>query len=236
MASSGAAGRQRPASLSDEDAIEQHKRAAAVAAAELVQDGMRVGLGTGSTVSYLLPALAELRRSDLACVATSPATEHRARALGLAVHALDELGELDIAIDGADQIDPDGWLVKGGGGAHTREKIVAAAARRFVVIASAEKAVTTLTPPVPVELLRFGVRHTLDALAHAHLREAPESPDGGLIGDYLGPVGDPRELSRRLAAIPGVVEHGLFPPEMVSVVLLAGADGVRSLPGAKRET
>ena len=133
---------------------------------------MRVGLGTGSTVAYLLPALAERELRDVRCVATSPATERAARALGLTVRALDEVGELDIAIDGADQIDPRGWLVKGGGGAHTREKIVAAAARRFVVIASAEKAVAELTPPVPLELLRFGVHSTLRALADARCARA----------------------------------------------------------------
>jgi ribose 5-phosphate isomerase A len=132
------------------EAIERYKAAAAQAAAELVADGMRVGLGTGSTVAHLLPALAALPLKGLRCAATSPATEQAARALGLEVLDLDALGTLDIAIDGADQIDPQGWLIKGGGGAHTREKIVAAAARRFVVIASAEKAVPSLSAPVPV--------------------------------------------------------------------------------------
>ena len=110
------------------------KRLAAEAAAELVQDGMTVGLGTGSTVAYLLPVLAE-RDLSLRCVATSVATEEQATELGLEVEAFDALVRLDIAIDGADQISPERWLVKGGGGAHTREKIVAAAAERFVVIA-----------------------------------------------------------------------------------------------------
>ena len=113
----------------DAAAIERYKDAAARAAAELVRDGMRVGLGTGSTVAHLLIALGE--RADelrgVRCVATSPATAALARELGLRVEELDEVGELDVAIDGADQVDPRGWLVKGGGGAHTREKIVAAA-------------------------------------------------------------------------------------------------------------
>jgi ribose 5-phosphate isomerase A len=234
MAPSGATGRRQPAPLSDGDRIAERKRAAATAAAELVQDGMRLGLGTGTTVAFLLPALAARGCSDVRCVATSPATEQSARELGLAIATLDELGELDLAIDGADQIDADGWLIKGGGGAHTREKIVAAAASRFVVIASAEKAVPRLSPPVPLELLRFGVHHTLAALAPARLRDAPPSPDGGLIADYCGAIGDPRRLAERLGATAGVVDHGLFAPEMVSSVLLADDAGVRELPGAKR--
>jgi ribose 5-phosphate isomerase A len=225
--------RQRQASLSDADEIARHKRGAALAAAELIEDGMRVGLGSGSTVAHLLPAIAERGLAGLRCVATSPATEQAALALGLTVQTLDELGELDIAIDGADQIDLQGWLVKGGGGAHTREKIVASAARSFVVIASAEKAVQRLAPPVPLELLRFGAQHTLATLAHARLRETTTSPDGGLIADYLGPIGDPRELSARLSAVPGVVEHGLFAPEMVSLMLIAGEQGVERRAGAK---
>lgn len=196
---------------------------------------MRVGLGTGSTVAYLLPAIAERRLKGLRCVATSLATEATARALGLSVHSLDELGELDMAIDGADQIDPRGWLVKGGGGAHTREKIVASAARRFVVIASAEKAVTELAPPVPLELVAFGVQRTLATLDPARLRDVDPSPDGGLIADYLGAIGDPRELSAALSATPGVVEHGLFAPELVSVILIAGDGGVERRTGAKRD-
>src|SRR5207248_1158387 len=119
---------------------DQEKQAAAEAAALLVEDGMTVGLGTGSTVGFLLPALAA-RGLSLRCVATSPRTEEQAHRLGLRVEPFDRLDRLDIAIDGADQIDPAGWLVKGGGGAHTREKIVAAAADRFVVIASSDKLV-----------------------------------------------------------------------------------------------
>jgi ribose 5-phosphate isomerase A len=224
MASSRATARQQQPPLSDHAATERQKRAAARAAAELIEDGMRVGLGTGSTVAHLLPAIAERRCEGLRCVATSPATEAAARALGLTVEALDELGELDIAIDGADQIDARGWLVKGGGGAHTREKIVAAAARRFVVIASVDKAVPALAPPVPLELVAFGVGHTLATVDPARLRDVAHSPDGGVIADYLGPIDDPRELAARLSATPGVVEHGLFAPELVSLILIAGAD------------
>jgi ribose 5-phosphate isomerase A len=201
-------------------AIEDEKRAAAEQAAELVEDGMTVGLGTGTTVAYLLPVLAA-RRLNLRCVATSPRTEQAARELGFYLEPFDALDRLDLTIDGADQIDPAGWLVKGGGSAHTREKVVAAASDRFVVIGSSDKLVEAIAPPVPLELLPFGVRATLRALGPAELRDVPPSPDGGMIADYLGPVEDPADLADRLAAVPGVVEHGLFPPELVSEVLVA---------------
>ncbi len=233
MADHGAAGRLSEPPNENPIIVEQ-KRAAAAAAAELIRDGMRVGLGSGSTVAQLLPLIAELDCRELRCVATSPATEAAASSLGLRLEPLDSLGELDIAIDGADQVDPAGWLVKGGGGAHTREKIVAAAAARFVVIASADKVVPALHAPVPVELLAFGVEHTLAALAPCRLRDDVVSPDGGLVGDYLGPLEDPAALAARLSATAGVVEHGLFEPEMVSEVLIAEAGGVRRQAGAKK--
>jgi ribose 5-phosphate isomerase A len=205
--------------------LEREKRAAARAAAALVEDGMRVGLGTGSTVAHLLPALAE-RGLSLRCVSTSPATEMRALELGLSVEPFTDLDRLDIAIDGADQIAPDGWLVKGGGGAHVREKVVAAAADRFVVIGSSDKPVDRLRPPVPLELLSFGLAATLRALEHARLRGIELSPDGGVIADFLGEVGDPAGLSARLDATPGVIGHGLFAPELVSDVIVARGDEV----------
>ena len=232
MEPQGAPGRHEQP-LIDRAAAERQKEAAARAAAELVADGMRVGLGTGSTVAHFLPALAARGLTGLRCVATSPATEQAALALGLSIHDLDELGELDIAVDGADQVHPDGWLIKGGGGAHTREKIVAAAAASFVVIASADKAVAELSPPVPLELLRFGAEHTLATLAPSRLRDAPPSADDGLIADYFGPVDDAHALAARLSATPGVVDHGLFAPGLVSTILVAGATGVESRRGAK---
>jgi ribose 5-phosphate isomerase A len=213
----------QPPSMTDSDG---QKRAAAEAAALLVSDGDHIGLGTGSTVAYLLPALAA-RKLRLRCAATSPATERAARELGLVVEELDELGRVDIAIDGADQIDPRGWLVKGGGGAHTHEKIVAAASARFVVIASAEKAVLELRPPVPLEILCFGAQATLDLIGEARLRDAPPSPEGNLIADYLGPITEPRALAERLSQTPGVVDHGLFAPEMVSDILIADQQRVQ---------
>jgi ribose 5-phosphate isomerase A len=201
--------------------IEAEKRAAARAAATLVEDGMRVGLGTGSTVRYLLPALAE-RRLSLRCVATSVATELLAGELGLSVERFEALDALDIAIDGADQVAADGWVIKGGGGAHTREKIVAHAASRFVIIASSDKVVPVLGPPVPLELLPFGLPATLRALGDARVRPGtPASPDGGVIADHYERFTDPGPFAAYLDAIPGVVGHGLFPSSMVSDVLIA---------------
>lgn len=207
---------------------EREKKAAAEAAAELVESGMRVGLGTGTTVAYLLPALAR-RRLDVSCVATSLATEQAARQLGLRVESfagVDAPATLDVAIDGADQVDPAGRLVKGGGAALTREKAVAAAAERFVVIVSSEKLVDRLRPPVPLELLEFGLAATLRRLGEVRLRGVPRSPDGGVIADYEGQFEDPDELAARLAATVGVVEHGLFPAALVSDVLSGRGDGV----------
>jgi ribose 5-phosphate isomerase A len=204
---------------------DQEKRLAAEAAAGLVEDGMLLGLGTGSTVAFFLPAVAARGRS-VRCVATSLATERAALELGLRVQPFDELDRLDLAVDGADQIDASGWLVKGGGAAHTREKVVAAAAERFVVVASSDKAVEALGPPVPLELLAYGLRATLRALAPVELRDVPPSPDGGVIADYLGPVGDPAVLAARLASVPGVVEHGLFGPDLVDEILVARGDEV----------
>jgi ribose 5-phosphate isomerase A len=209
---------------------EQHKRAAAIAAAEEIEDGMALGLGTGSTVAHLLPAIAARGLTGLRLVATSIATERQATELGLAVEPFSTLSALDLAIDGADQIAPDGWIVKGGGGAHTREKIVAAAAARFVVIADETKVVDRLRAPVPLELLAYGLPATLAALSAfgpVAVRDgAPPSPDGGVIADLTGAVDDPEALAARLSATPGVVDHGLFAPSLTSAVIVAGADGI----------
>ena len=207
------------------------KRAAAEAAAMLVRDGDKVGLGTGTTVAPMLPALAA-RGLDIRCVATSVATEVAARALGLEVEPFEQLDRLDIAVDGADQIDPDGWLVKGGGGAHTREKVVAAAADRFVVIASGDKVVERITAPIPLELLSFGLPATLRLLGAVELRHVPISPDGGAIADYLGQIDDPATTAAHLSTVPGVIDHGLFGPELVSDILIARGEEIehRELP------
>jgi ribose 5-phosphate isomerase A len=201
-------------SLADE------KRLAAETAAERIEPGSRVGLGTGTTVAYLLEAIA--RRGIRARYwATSPQTKDAAEALGITIESFDDLDELDLAIDGADQIAPDGWLVKGRGGAHLREKIVAASARMFVVIADSSKPVAALHPPVALELHRFGLAATLRALGSVTLRDAAPSPDGGVLADFLGDFASPRELAERLAWTPGVSAHGLFAPDLVSEIIVA---------------
>lgn len=209
---------------------DEEKRIAAEAAAELVEDGMTIGLGTGSTVAHLLPAIARRGLSDIRCVATSVATEEQARELGIPVEEFSELERLDIAIDGTDQVTPDGWLIKGGGGAHLREKIVAAAADRFVVISDSSKPVDELTGPVPLELFAFGLRSTLARLGtDVELRDVPRSPDDGAIADYRGAIANPAELAARLEADPGVAAHGLFPPDLVSDVFVARGSDVDRL-------
>jgi ribose 5-phosphate isomerase A len=209
--------------------IDTEKRVAAEAAAELIEDGMTVGLGTGSTVAFLLPALAK-RGLRTRCVATSEETERIGRGLGLPIESFEELDHLDIAIDGADQVAPDGWLVKGGGGAHTREKIVAASADRFVVIADSSKPVERISAPIPLELFPFGVAATLHRIGEARLRGgAARSPDGGMIADYHGEVRDPSALAGLLSATPGVIDHGLFEPEMVTDILIGRGEAVERI-------
>jgi ribose 5-phosphate isomerase A len=201
--------------------VEREKKMAAVTAVDYLDDGMTVGLGTGSTVAYLIPAIA-YRELDIACVATSPATENLATSHGLRVLPFDQLDHLDVAIDGADQVDPHGWLIKGGGGAHTREKIVASAARRFIVIVSANKLVGRLRPPVPLELLAFGLPSTLRLLmGDVRIRpDALRTPDGGVLADWYGEVEDPIALSKHFSFLPGVVSHGLFQPALTERVLI----------------
>jgi ribose 5-phosphate isomerase A len=211
-------------------AADAEKRIAAEAAALLVEEGMAVGLGTGSTVAHLLPAIAARGLTAIRCVATSVATEEQARGLGIPVEEFSRLERLDIAIDGTDQVTPRGWLIKGGGAAHQREKIVAAAAERFVVIADSSKPVDSLSAPVPLELFAFGLGSTLARFGpEVVLRDVPVSPDGGVIADYRGEIGDPAALAARLDADPGVSSHGLFPPAMVSEVLVGAGDAVDRL-------
>ncbi len=211
--------------------VEREKQLAAEAAAQIVQSGMTVGLGSGSTVSHLLAPLAA-RELEIRCVSTSPATTQAGLRLGLEVVEFtgpDAPTSLDVAIDGADQVDPSGWLVKGGGGAHTREKAVAAAADRFIVIVSSNKLVDRLSPPIPVELAQFGLAAALARLDPVRVRDAPLSPDRGVIADYLGEFDDPAALAAWLSAAVGVVEHGLFPAAMVAEVLVGRGEDVERI-------
>lgn len=201
------------------------KQRAGFKAAELVEDGMRVGLGTGTTAYWLVVRLAERVREEglrLRCVPTSRQTEEQAHALGLPLVTLGEVEALDIAIDGADEIGPELALIKGGGGALLREKLVAAAARRFVVIADRSKLVEVLGRfPLPVEVVQFGWELTARRIAgvvgvEPLLRRSPDgepfvSDNGNFILDCrCGAIPDPARTERELKSLTGVVESGLF--------------------------
>jgi ribose 5-phosphate isomerase A len=217
------------------DPREAAKQAAGHRAAALVEPGMRVGLGTGSTAHWLIVELGR-RGLDIVCTATSARSEQLARELGLHVVTPDEIGALDIAIDGADEIDPAFNLVKGGGGAHLREKIVAQMASRFVVIADEAKLVDRLGAfGVPLEVVDFApavAAARVRAIGATTVTTRPTRSDNGnlLMDAHFGPIADPAGLARSLEEIPGVVEHGLFLADMVERVVLARLDAtVREL-------
>jgi ribose 5-phosphate isomerase A len=225
---------------------EELKRAAAELALEFVSPGMRLGLGTGSTAAYFVDLLGAKVRGgfDVVCVPTSERTRLQAQSLGIALATLDELPQLDLTVDGADEFDDSLRLIKGGGGALLREKIVAAASTRMVVIADESKQVETLGRfPLPVEIDRFGARSTqlqveitareLGLSGPVALRRSGDAPfvsDGGhyILDCAFGALPDPEALAARLVAIPGVVEHGLF-LGIASTVIVAGAHGVRAI-------
>jgi len=225
--------------------LEAQKRAAAARAVEFVRPGMRLGLGTGSTAKHFVELLAERVRAglDVIAVPTSEATRNDAERLGVPLTSLDATPELDLTIDGADEIAPDLSLIKGGGGALLREKIVASASARMIVIADESKCVATLGRfPLPVEVMPFGLaatRRAVEAAAAAAgcagpalLRRAKDGhafvTDGGhwILDAALQRIADPKSLADRLDAIAGVVEHGLF-IGLAQVAVVAGASGVR---------
>jgi ribose 5-phosphate isomerase A len=221
------------------------KRQAAARALEYVRDGMKLGLGTGSTAKHFVELLGERVRAglDVIGVPTSEATRVDALRCGIRLTTLDDIDRLDLTVDGADEIDPALNLIKGGGGALLREKIVAAASDRMIVIADDSKWVDVLGRfPLPVEVIPFGLAATQRAMAAAFaesgvsgqmgVRKGREGhvfvTDGGhwIIDAHLGRIPDPARLAGSLNPIPGVVEHGLF-VGMVSVAMLAGAQGIR---------
>ena len=210
------------------------KKQAGRRAAEYVEDGMRVGLGTGSTVRHTILALGE-RKPRITCAATSERTAKLASGLGLPVLPPDELGALDLAIDGADEVDLRLNLVKGGGGAHTREKIVAQMASRFIVVVDESKLVDRLGAfGLPLEVLGFApgaVAARVRALGASQVTPRPgRSDNGNLLYDARFPaIADPAALARELEAIPGLVEHGIFLGERVERVIVAGSGGIREL-------
>ncbi|ATQ68912.1 MULTISPECIES: ribose-5-phosphate isomerase RpiA [Methylosinus] len=229
------------------DAADDMKKRAAAAALAAVAPGMRLGLGTGSTAAHFVALLGERVREglDILCVPTSERTRAQAEALAIPLATLDEAPELDLTVDGADEFDSSLRLVKGGGGALLREKIVAAASRRFIVVADATKRVETLGAfPLPVEIDAFGARATrghveraaaaLGLSGEVRLRSRPDGhvfvTDGGhlVLDCAFGAIPAPEALADRLAAIPGVVEHGLF-LGLATAVVVAGPGGVESL-------
>lgn len=226
---------------------EDLKRAAAFAALELVRPGMRLGLGTGSTAKHFVDGLGAKVAAglDVLCVATSEATQKQAEGLGIRMSTLDETPELDLTVDGADEVDHELRLIKGGGAAHLREKIVASASKRMVVIADTGKLVERLGRfPLPIEVVPFGLAATRRAVAAAIagageqgelvLRKRPDGStlltDGGhyILDAHLGAIASPERLALALDQVPGMVEHGLF-IGLASGALLAGSEGVVSL-------
>jgi ribose 5-phosphate isomerase A len=225
--------------------VEAQKRAAAARAIDFVRSGMRLGLGTGSTARHFVELLAERVRTglDVIAVPTSEATRAQAERAGIALTTLDETPELDLTVDGADEIAPDLTLIKGGGGALLREKIVASASAHMIVIADASKWVPVLGRfPLPIEILPFGAAATRRAVeagvaeigcpGPALLRKAKDGhafvTDGGhwLLDAHLQRIADPGALAGKLSTIPGVMEHGLF-IGIARTAILAGPDGVR---------
>ncbi len=225
--------------------VETQKHAAAARALDFVRQGMRLGLGTGSTAAHFVALLSERVRAGLEVVAvpTSEVTRAQAERLGIALTTLDETPQLDLTVDGADEIAPDLSLIKGGGGALLREKIVATASARMIVIADQSKWVEVLGRfPLPIEIVPFGATFTQRAVeaaaaaagcpGPAPLRQTasghPFVTDGGhwLIDARLQRISDPQGLAARLAAVPGVVEHGLF-IALARTAIVAGPAGVR---------
>jgi ribose 5-phosphate isomerase A len=216
------------------DARDRAKQDAGRHAAGYVTDGMLVGLGTGSTVHWTIIELGE-RALDIVCTATSVQTHELATSLGLKVISPDEIGSLDIAIDGADEVDPAFNLTKGGGAAHTREKIIASMTPRFIVVVDETKLVDALGPfGTPLEVLDFApgvVRNAVIALGASTITTRERRSDNGnLIMDaYFGSIADPGALVTALNAVPGIVEHGIFPGSMVERVVVAGTADVYEL-------
>jgi ribose 5-phosphate isomerase A len=224
------------------DAQDIAKETAGRTAARYVETGMRVGLGTGSTVHWTIVELGErVQRGelDIVCTATSVQTQELATGLGLRVVEPDVIAALDIALDGADEVDPSLNLTKGGGGAHTREKLVAQMSPRFVVVVDESKLVPQLGPfGTPLEVLDFApgvVTSRLFAIGAEDVTTRERRSDNGnlLCDAHFGTIADPNFLAEQLERIPGIVEHGLFRAAMVERVVVAKADGsICELTGA----
>src|SRR5947209_13814128 len=225
--------------------MEALKRQAAAHALEQVKDGMKLGLGTGSTARHFVDLLGEKVRAGMKVVGvpTSEATRAQAEQCGIALTTLDDVDRLDLTVDGADEVDPALDLIKGAGGALLREKIVAAASDRMIVIADESKWVGVLGRfPLPVEVVPFGLAATQAAMGRAIAQSENSGQmvvrkgkdghvfvtDGGhwIVDAHLGRIADALRLAGLLALIPGVVEHGLF-IGLSSIAILAGPEGIR---------
>jgi len=225
--------------------MDELKRQAAARALEEVREGMKLGLGTGSTAKHFVELLGERVRSGLNVIGvpTSEATRADALRCGIPLTTLDDIDHLDLTVDGVDEIDPALNAIKGGGGALLREKIVAAASDRMIVIADDSKWVEVLGRlPLPVEVVPFGLAATRRAMAKAFAESGVSGQmvlrkgkgghvfvtDGGhwIVDAYLGRIEDAPRLAALLAAIPGVVEHGLF-IGLAGMAVLAGDEGIR---------
>ena len=226
---------------------EELKREAAARAIEDVRPGMRLGLGTGSTARHFVDLLGEkvAQGLDVICVPTSEVTARQAQSLGIPLSDLDHLDRLDLTVDGADEIDGNFNLIKGGGGALLREKIVAAASATMIVIADSTKLVDTLGRyPLPIEVNRFGLRATRNAVEQVIKAHGAEGglklrgedkgevfvTDGGhlILDAFFGRISAPEALSRDLLDVAGVVQHGLF-LGLCSKAYIAAPDGVKTL-------
>ncbi|WP_332669841.1 ribose-5-phosphate isomerase RpiA [Aromatoleum sp.] len=211
---------------------DQLKKAAATAALDYVEDGMIVGVGTGSTVNHFIDGLAAMKSRIAGAVSSSEASSRRLEALGIRLFDLNDVADLPIYVDGADEIDGGFCMIKGGGAALTREKIVAAVARRFVCICDASKLVERLGRfPLPVEVIpmaRAQVERELARLGGSpKLRDGCTTDNGNLIIDLHGlQITDPRSLESEINQIVGVVTNGLFARRGADVLLLATAEGV----------
>jgi ribose 5-phosphate isomerase A len=226
--------------------VDELKRQAAARALDYVRDGMKLGLGTGSTAKHFVELLGEKVRSGLNVIGvpTSEATRADALRCGVSLGSLDDIDRLDLTIDGADEIDPQLQLIKGGGGALLREKIVAAASDGMIVIADESKWVATLGRfPLPIEVIPFGLAATRRAIANAFVIHGLSGrievrakdghafvTDGGhwIVDAHLGGIPDAASLAAALVSIPGVVEHGLF-IGLATIAVIAGPTGIRTV-------
>jgi len=228
-------------------ANDQEKEAAARASLQFVKDGQVVGLGTGSTAAYFIKLLAERVKDGLRIrgIPTSDRSRALAESLGIPLTTLDECQEIAVTVDGADEVDPQLRLIKGGGGALLREKIVASATRQLVIVADASKQVPVLGKfPLPVEVIKFAqavVKKKIEALgAQVELRRAADGKpyltdeNNHILDCRFGQIPDADRLARQLSDMPGVVEHGLF-IGMASVVLVANGSEIVELRARNKQ-